>query len=165
MARPTPFQRLLMKITASRPGAWIFSRLLHHLDRALLRLSGGRWTVPRLAGLPVVELTATGARSGQRRSVPLIGIPDEERVILIASNWGQPKDPAWYHNVRANPDVTVSADGQAQAYRARILSGPEREAAWDRAVARYPGYAAYRRRAGREIPVVLLEPRTLPSPH
>lgn len=149
-----------MGITASRPGAWFFARAMHRLDRLLLRLSGGRWSLPRLAGLPVVTLTATGARSGRPRSVPLIATPDGERMILIASNWGQARHPAWYHNVRAHPEVTVTVAGEQRRYRAQEVIGAEREAAWAKAVAGYPGYNAYRRRAGREIPVVLLEPVT-----
>jgi deazaflavin-dependent oxidoreductase (nitroreductase family) len=101
--------------------------------------------------------------------VPLVGIPDGERLILIASNWGQAKHPAWLHNIRANPVVRVAGrdfpagrDVPAERlYVARELHGAERAAAWARAVALYPGYEGYAARAGREIPVVVLETATL----
>ena len=152
------WQRLLVKIAASRSGAWFFSRVLHRLDRLTLRLSDGRWMLSQLIGLPLITLTATGARSGQPRSVPLIGVPDGERLIVIASNWGQEHPPAWYHNVRANPEVTVKMDGVSQNYRAREVEGGERARAWAKAVARYPGYRAYQTRTERTIPVLVLEP-------
>jgi deazaflavin-dependent oxidoreductase (nitroreductase family) len=79
---------------------------LHHLDRPVLRLSRGRYSLTRLlAGLPVVTVTTIGAKSGQPRSLPLVALPDGEHVILIASNYGQKHHPAWYYNLRAHPEV------------------------------------------------------------
>jgi deazaflavin-dependent oxidoreductase (nitroreductase family) len=138
--------------------AWLLARTIHHVDRATLRLSGGRTTASALlSGLPIIELTTTGAKSGRPRTVPLVGIPDGDRLILIASNWGQAKHPAWYYNVRANPSVTVTRDGVARAYVAREVHGEERAACWARALALYPGYRGYAARAGRGIPVVVVE--------
>ena len=153
------WQRLILKIAASRPGAWFFSRVLHRLDRLALRLSDGRWMLSQLTGLPLLTLTATGARSGQPRSVPLIGVPDGERLIVIASNWGQEHPPGWYHNVRTHPEVTVKMDGVSQSYWAREVEGNERARAWAKAIARYPGYRAYQTRTARTIPVLILEPK------
>ena len=81
-----------------------------------------------------------------------------EEIVVIASNFGQAKHPAWYHNVRANPEVEVSWDGGGGRYRAREATGEERERYWQKAVADYPGFAARRRRAGRQIPVIVLSP-------
>ena len=155
---PNPIQRGLRRLIATAPMAWALAHTIHHLDRTVLSLSGGRTTAAALfTGLPIIGLTTVGARSGQPRTVPLVGIPDGDRLILIASNWGQAKHPAWYHNLRANPRVTVTHAGRSETYLAREVSGEERERCWLQAVKLYPGYRNYAARAGREIPVVVLE--------
>lgn len=155
---PNIVQRINRRVMATRPVTWVLARTIHHVDAAVFRASGGRTTAGAiLSGLPLVTLTTTGAKSGRPRSVTLVGIPDGERIILIASNWGQAKHPAWYHNIRANPQVTVSRSGNTQPYTARELTGAERDAGWARAVALYPGYQGYAARAGREVPVLVLE--------
>jgi deazaflavin-dependent oxidoreductase (nitroreductase family) len=158
---PNPVQRGVRRLIATQPAAWLLAHTVHHADGAALRLSGGRFTASSLfSGLPIITLTTIGARSGKPRHVPLVGIPDGERLILIASNWGQARHPAWYHNVKANPKVTVTRGGQTRPYVARELTGAARAAAWARAVALYPGYRGYAERAGREIPVIALERET-----
>jgi len=154
------FYTTVRKITSSPPGIWFFSRTLHIFDRTALQLSGGRTTFGGvLSGLPVVTITTAGARTGNTRSVSLISIPEGDELILIASNWGRPRHPSWYHNLKANPQVTVSFRGQTQAYLAREVAGDEREAYWRKATRFYPGYDAYARRcAPREIPVIILVP-------
>ena len=113
-----------------------------------------------LTGLPVLTVTTIGARSGEPRSVMLVGVPDRERVILIASNWGRPHHPAWCHNLRANPETTLTYRGVSERYLARQVYGVERDACWNRAVHLYAGYEDYMRRVGgREIPVFLLTPK------
>ena len=137
---PNPAQRAIRRFMATQPVTWVLARTIHHIDAAVFRASGGRTTAGAvLSGLPIITLTTTGAKSGQPRSVTLVGIPDGERIILIASNWGQAKHPAWYHNVMANPQVTVWRSGNAQPYIARELAGAERDAARARAGAVYPG--------------------------
>lgn len=164
-SRPNWLNRMVMALASTRPGAWLLAPLLHHVDRAVLRLTGGRHTLSDLlAGIPTILLTARGARSGKQRTVPLLGVPAGEEgdggdgFVVIASNWGQENHPAWYYNVRAHPEVEVSWDGRSGRYRAREATGAERERYWQKAVAVYPGFAAYRRRAGREIPVIVLSP-------
>lgn len=155
---PNPIQRGVRRLIATAPMAWGLAHTIHHLDRTVLRLSGGRTTAVALTtGLPIIGLTTIGARSGQPRTVPLVGIPDGLRLILIASNWGQAKHPAWYYNLKTNPRVTVTFKGRAEEYLAREVAGEEREACWRRAVALYPGYSGYAERAGRAIPVLVLE--------
>ncbi|MBP9503438.1 MAG: nitroreductase family deazaflavin-dependent oxidoreductase [Candidatus Promineofilum sp.] len=155
---PNIAQQAVRRLFATRPVAWLSARTVHHIDAAVLRLSGGRATASAiLSGLPLLELTTTGAKSGRPRTVPLVGIPDGERIILIASNWGQARHPAWYHNLKANPSVTVTIGGVAHPYTARELAGEERATAFARAASLYPGYSGYAQRAGREIPVVRLE--------
>lgn len=154
------FQRQIQRLAATWPVAWVFSYTLHHVDRLLLQLSGGRYSIPEVfAGLPVVRLTTTGAQSGEERTVPVVGFRDGERWFLVASNWGGESHPAWYHNLSANPAVELTAGDETRSYVARDATGEEREAYWQRAVEAYGGFEAYRRRSGdREIPVVVLEP-------
>mgnify|MGYP006287998729 CR=1 FL=1 len=155
------WQRWLQHIPASRAGSWLFSRSLHHLDRVLMRLSGGRLNVATsLTGLPTLVLVNRGARSGRERQTPLIGVPDGERIILIASNWGRAHSPAWYYNLRADPACRARFDGFEGAYRAREVTDPaEYERCWQAACRVYLGYPKYRERvATRQIPIMRLEP-------
>jgi len=84
------WQRLGRRVVASRPGSWLLSRTLHRVDQPLLSISGVRISIPRtFAGLPVVRLTTTGAKTGVDRTVPLVGFREGEEWVLIASNWGR----------------------------------------------------------------------------
>ncbi len=159
--RPNAVQRLLHFIPKSRLGAWFFARTLHHLDRPIQRLSGGRQSLTHLmSGLPVVTVTTVGAKSGQPHALPLVAVPDGENVILIASNFGQDRHPAWYYNLRAHPQVQLTYEGKTVTYLARETDDAERERCWQRAVDLYSGYAAYKERAGhRKIGVFLLTPQ------
>jgi len=156
----TWWQRLGRRVAASRPGSWLLSRTLHRVDQSLLSASNGRVSIPgTFAGLPIVQLTTTGARTGIERTVPLVGFRDGEEWVLIASNWGREEHPAWYHNLREHPEVALTHDGRTAEYVARVADGDEREAYLDRAGEAYVGYELYRRRSGdRPIPVVVLSP-------
>ena len=156
------FQIVSQRISASRVGAAIFARVMHHLDRPVMRLSHGRFSpASMLSGIPTVMLTTVGRRSGQLRSVPLAGIPHGDEVVLIASNWGRSMHPAWYLNLRAQPKAQLLIGGCSRSYVAREASGAEREDYWRKAVEVYPGYAAYvQRTGGRKIPVMVLTPET-----
>ncbi len=106
-------------------------------------------------------LVVRGARSGAERTTPLVWTRDGEDILLVASRGGDTKHPAWYRNVVANPDTRFSIDGEEQAYQARTATTEERPRLWGLVNRRYPGYAVYQRRAGgREIPIVVLEPRS-----
>jgi len=160
LPRPNAWQRFGHKFASTRLAARLFSVTFHHLDRPVIQLSKGRTSVTSLVtGLPVVTLTTIGAKSGQPRSVPLIGIPDGEKIILIASNWGQKHHPGWYFNLRANPKATILRSGKTRQYVAREIDGAEYDACWDLAVSLYIGYAAYKTRTGgRKIPILVLDP-------
>ncbi len=159
-ARSSSWRRAVQRLAALGPVSWLLARLLRPLDGITLRLTRGGCTATAfLTGLPVVFLTTTGARSGLPRTVPLVGMRAGETLIVIASNFGSSRHPAWYFNLRAQPQVLVAEGGVTRPYRAREAQGEEREAYWRRAVEIYPGYEAYRRRAGgRRIPVIVLEP-------
>jgi deazaflavin-dependent oxidoreductase (nitroreductase family) len=143
-------------LVSSRPGSWFYVNVAPHLDRGLLRLTGGRLTT---AGRGRVGfLVVRGARSGVERTTPLVWTPDGDDVLLVASRGGDTKHPAWYLNAAANPDVRFSIDGVERAYRARTATPEERPRLWELVNRRYPGYEVYQRRAGgRQIPVVVLE--------
>jgi len=147
---------------ATAPMSWVYVRVLHHVDRPIYRLTRGRHTFANLvSGLPVVMLTTTGAKTGQQRVWPVLGLPDGDNLVAIASNWGQPQHPAWYHNLCAYPEATVTVGGVARRVRAHEAIGEERERLWRRALEVYPGWAAYQRRVThRRIPVMVLAPVT-----
>ncbi|MFN2134380.1 MAG: nitroreductase/quinone reductase family protein [Candidatus Promineifilaceae bacterium] len=147
-------------MAAQRPAAWLFSRTFPSIDPWFYRLTGGRSTLAgALMGLPVIMLTTTGAKSGLQRSVPLIGIPDGEKIVVIASNWGKKPFPSWYLNLRANPNVQVTTRGETRDYLAEEAAGETYETYWKKAVSLYGGYEAYKRRTGgRRIPVIVLKP-------
>lgn len=155
-------QKINTRIAMSAVGAKLLAYTMHHLDRLVLRLSNGRSTAATfLTGLQILSLTTTGAKSGQPRTVPLVAIPySNNQLIIIASNWGQATHPAWYYNVLAHPAVTVTRDGRSQPYTARETKAEEREACWQAALEIYAGYAAYKQRTSRQIPVILLTPET-----
>jgi deazaflavin-dependent oxidoreductase (nitroreductase family) len=155
-------QKAVQRVGSTALGAKLLAPTAHWLDRWVLRLSGGRTTaVGLLAGLPVITLTTIGAKSGQLRSVPLVGIPRDKGLVLIASNFGQPHHPAWYHNLKKNPQATVTIDGHTGDYVAREVRGAEYAQLWQEAVSLYSGYAAYKERTGgRAIPILLLTPHS-----
>ena len=143
-----------------QPVSAFLARALHHADNLALRLSRGRLTFAGLVGLPVIQLTTTGAKSGQPRTVPLVSILDGERIALIGSNFGRPNQPGWVYNLKANPECQVRYNGTTQSYKARFTTGQERETYWQLGLSYYRGYEKYKTRAGeREIAVIVLEPK------
>ena len=123
-------------------------------DRALLRLSRG-WINTGMQS--VVLLETTGARSGQVRQIATLCMPVGRDLVLVGSNWGQDKDPAWVHNLRANPDCQATFRGFAGSMRAQELSGVARRTMWERLIRFNPQYARYQQGTQRELPVMLLE--------
>ena len=108
------------------------------------------------AGMPLLLLTTIGARTGQRRATPLTYLADGGRYVVAAANGGAQANPAWYHNVLANPRVTVEAGIETFAAVATIAAGPEREDLYRRCVAAYPQLADYQARRAREVPMVVI---------
>jgi deazaflavin-dependent oxidoreductase (nitroreductase family) len=156
----TNWPRRVMRLSGAVPPiTWFYARALHHIDGLVYRASRGRTTFTSwVAGLPIMMLTTTGARSGRRRTLPVIGVPHDECVVVIASNYGQDNNPAWYHNLRANPHAHILFEGERRNVVARELSGDEREHWYARGVEIYPGWTEYRKRTHREIPVIELRP-------
>ncbi len=128
--------------------------------RTILHLTGGR-VLGSAFGMPVVELHTVGRKSGLPRSTMLTApVIDGDRIVLVASKGGDDRDPDWYRNLIAHPDAELIMAGRRRPVRARPAAPDERAELWPRVVAAYQGYAGYQRRAHREIPLVICEPRT-----
>ena len=112
---------------------------------------------------PVLLLDHVGAKTGFKRTTPLVYVENRPDLVLVASKGGHPKHPAWYHNLRANPDTTVQIGAEHRPVHARVATPEERERLWPKALATYSGYAGYQQRTQREIPLVILEARTAAS--
>jgi len=129
---------------------------------ALYRRTGGRigshlpgWTEAR-----ILLVDHTGAKSGAKRTSPVMYHEDGDAVAVVASKAGQPTNPAWFHNLKANPDTTIQIGSVVREVRARVATDEERDRLWPKFVAFYPGYEFFQRSAkGRKIPIVILDPR------
>jgi deazaflavin-dependent oxidoreductase (nitroreductase family) len=108
-------------------------------------------------GSSVLLLTTTGARTGERRTTPVVYLPDGERMVIFASKAGAPTNPAWYHNLLANPTVTVEVGSEAVDATAVVVSGEERDRLFDRQAGLHPQFAEYAQKTTRQIPVIALE--------
>jgi deazaflavin-dependent oxidoreductase (nitroreductase family) len=139
--------------------SWPFLNRAFGAHTALYRATHGR-VGHRLPGLPrFLLLEHVGAKSGVERSSPLVYFEDGDDLVIVASKGGFPRHPAWFHNLRANPETTVQVGSERRRVRARIAADAERERLWPRAVETWAGYDDYQARTGRKIPLVILEPR------
>ena len=110
-------------------------------------------------GPPMLLLEHVGAKSGVKRTSPLVYVADGQDVVLVASKGGNPKNPAWFYNLKAHPDTRVQIGSEQRLVRARVATDDERRRLWPKAVEVYGGYAGYQERTERKIPLVVLEPR------
>jgi deazaflavin-dependent oxidoreductase (nitroreductase family) len=117
----------------------------------------GQPTTGPMAGFPIMVLTTTGARSGEARSAPVTYTRDGERYVIAASKGGAPTNPAWYHNLRANPVATVETGGETFRVHATEALGAERDRLWEQHAAERPEFRDYPTRTTRVIPILLLE--------
>jgi deazaflavin-dependent oxidoreductase (nitroreductase family) len=141
---------------ASTPPRWLmkyFSRTHVFLNR----VTGGR-AFNKLSGDEVCFVTMTGAKSGRRITMPLMYVPYQQGVLLVASLGGAPKNPVWYYNIAAHPDIEVRHRGQPLRLHARLASPDEKPALWPVCDAAYAPYADYRARTTRDIPIFICAP-------
>jgi F420H(2)-dependent quinone reductase len=140
---------------------WPVTNRLGRAHTFLYRKTGGRfgegWGRAR-----TLLLDHVGAKSGTLRTTPLLYVRDGDDLALIASKGGFPKNPAWFYNLRANPETYVQVGPERRRVKARIAGPDERGRLWDLAVACWPGFEDYRARTDREIPIVVLEPAPAP---
>jgi deazaflavin-dependent oxidoreductase (nitroreductase family) len=152
---------LVEPVARTEAGRWWLINVAPTLDRFLYRVSGGRFTsVP----IPMLFLTHTGARSGKKSTTPLVYFTDGEDAIVVASNYGRKNHPAWYYNIRANPEVELSVAGRVCRYRAEVTADEDRERLWKLVVQHTRAYGDYVERAeGRTIQVIRLSPLDPPG--
>ncbi len=135
------------------PAGWVRDQVAQYEG------SGGtQGTTLRDSGLPVVVITNLGAKSGKVRKTPLMRVEHDGHYAAVGSKGGAPQDPLWVSNFRANPRVEVQDGARREDMVAREVTGQERAAWWERAVAAYPPYADYQKKTNRLIPVFVLEP-------
>jgi deazaflavin-dependent oxidoreductase (nitroreductase family) len=149
--RLSAYEALVERLAASRAGTWAFRWAIAPADRR----TGA--ALSRALRVPVGTLETTGARTGRPRRTALLYHHAGDGLVIVASNYGRPGDPAWLHNLRADPRVRFRTD-RWRAYAARVASPEERAGRWPAAVDFYAGYAVYAERTAREIPLVILEP-------
>ena len=154
---PSAFKRVAVSIALSRPGTSFYMHVASRIDPWLIRATKGR--VDSAVGIvPIVLLTTRGARSGLERTVPLLYFTDGADIVLIASSFGRPRYPAWYQNLKANPEVTVCRRGHRGRYVAREVDGAEHDRLYAQAARLYRGYRIYESRVAgiRHVPVLRL---------
>ena len=139
------------------PPKWLL-KAFSGLHVSLYRLSGGRM-FSKLGGYEMCLVSMTGAKSGLRRTIPLMYIPDGDSVLLVASMGGAPNHPLWYHNLVAHPDIEVEQGGRRLKLRARVVDPEEKARLWPICVEHYRPYEDYQKRTSRDIPVFRCEPR------
>lgn len=132
------------------------ARLFIKAHAALYRLSNGK-VASTMRGHPVLLLTTRGVKTGARRQVPVAPFIQGDNVYVIASLGGAPSNPAWFHNLKADPNVEVQYFADKYRARARILPEPERTQVWEQVVASMPGFGEYQKKTSRVIPVVQLQ--------
>jgi deazaflavin-dependent oxidoreductase (nitroreductase family) len=134
-------------------------KLMNTVHKNAIRWTGGRlgWSVGKL---PIIELTTTGRRSGEPRTVILLSpVQEGGTFVIVASRGGDDRHPAWFHNRSADPEVEVASKGRPKrTMSARVATADERARLWPQVVAAYKSYAGYQERTKRVIPLVLLEP-------
>jgi deazaflavin-dependent oxidoreductase (nitroreductase family) len=156
---PSAFKRAMTAIALSKPGTWFYVNVASRIDPWLMRISRGRIN-STFRVVPVVLLVTRGAKSGLERTVPLVYFTEGEDVILMASSFGRPRYPAWYHNLKANPGCHLRQGGGLLPYRASEVEGPDRDRLYAEAKQLYSGYGVYEDRVSgiRRVPVLRLTP-------
>jgi deazaflavin-dependent oxidoreductase (nitroreductase family) len=163
MSEPGPrnsYWRKLVTYFVSQPIVTrFFSGFVARVDLSILGLTKGRFSPSGyFSGWPIVTLISIGAKSGQPHATPVMGIPDGQKIILVASNFGRAHNPAWYYNLKSHPDAVIITGSGKHTYRAHEASTTEFERSWKLALNTYRGFNLYRERASREVPIMVLEP-------
>lgn len=140
--------------------SWLprFLKQITAADKFLSRITRGRWTFVRIAGLTSLMLTVVGRKSGIPRTTPVLCVPYQGGHLIAGSNFGGPTEPIWVLNIRSAETVVVGIDGTEHTAVPREVLGAEREAAWTEMLRTWPNYAKYAERTGRTIPVFFLQP-------
>lgn len=151
-----PSNRFWAGLSMRMPDSWL--KATGKLNVPIYRLSRGRLMNTVGTG-PVLLLTTTGRRSGQQRTAPVLYLKDGERLVVVGSNAGNVRAPAWSHNLKANPDCEVEVGPKRSRRRARVAEGEERAELWRKVNEMYEGFDDYDAKTARDISVFVLEPR------
>lgn len=151
-----PSNRFWSRLSMTMPASWL--RATGRLNIPIYRLSRGRLMNTVGTG-PVLLLTTTGRRSGQKRTAPVLYLEDGERLVVVGSNAGNVHAPAWSYNLKANPDCEVEVGPDRRRLRARVSEGEERAELWRKVNEMYEGFEEYDAKTARDISVFVLEPR------
>ena len=143
-------------------GFRVAMKVIGTVHRTLYRASDGKLG-KTFFGSSVLLLTTTGRKTRRPRTWPISYLREGDRFIVLAANGGQPNHPSWYLNLQANPRASVQLGDETRLMTARTAHGDERTRLWARAVEEHPAYETYQQKTNREIPVVLLQPPTLPE--
>ena len=154
------FHKLILRIVAVRPVAWLLRQTLYPVDRWLFSRTEGKVSLTGLlTGTPIILLTTIGAKTGMPRSVPLLTVPVNNSFVVFGTYFGSNRYPAWYYNLKKNPLATISGEHFSNKYIAREATSEEHEIYWPKAVAMYGGYQKYKDRVkNRHIPIFILDP-------
>lgn len=157
-AQANVFFRAMRQMAGWRPVSLLYARILPPIDRAVSRITGNTMTFAGLVtGLQVLLLTTTGARTGAQRTQPVLYVREGDDFVVIASNWGQERNPSWYYNLRANPRAKVTLSGATSDVIAREVTGQQRDLYWQQGCRMYPAWNIYKARAPRrEFPIMIL---------
>jgi len=140
-------------------GAWAWMNRGFKLHTAMYRATRGVIGHRFPGAPPMLLLDHVGAKSGIKRTTPLAYVPDGDAIVVVASKGGHPTNPAWFHNLKANPDTTIQVGSEVREVHARVASPEERERLWPKAVSFYKPYASYQKKTSREIPLIILQRR------
>jgi F420H(2)-dependent quinone reductase len=151
-----PKNTFYSRISMAMPDSWL--KATGKLNVPIYRLSRGR-LFGNIGTAPVLLLTSTGRRSGQKRTAPVVFLAEGERYVVIGSNAGNVRTPAWSYNLQANPDAEIELRGTRKLVRARVAEGDERAELWRKVNEMYEGFDDYDAKAPRDIAVFVLEPR------
>jgi deazaflavin-dependent oxidoreductase (nitroreductase family) len=152
------YQKTLQRFGHTRAFRFVFKRTLPHIDRAVSKVTGGRYTFGSTAA-PTFILVHKGRKSGKTYKTPLAYIAVDDGYALCGSNWGQEHHPAWSGNLIADPDVQVIVRGETREMHAHLASPDEKAALWPKFTAIWPAYDTYVERSGRDLRVFVLVPR------
>ena len=160
MRKPNAVQKLLHRFFMLHSVTEFFAPRVHRIDQAILNLTGEKFSASEILGWNIIQLTTIGAKTNKPRKMPLMGMFDQEKIALIASNFGRKHNPGWYYNLKMYPECEVQSNGHTGTYVASEAMGEEYDLYWQMAVSFYTGYEKYQQRAShRHIPVMVLEPQ------
>lgn len=140
------------------PTIKFFLRWASKLQVSVFRRTNGRMMGKFIGGYPICMITMRGAKSGKIRRIPLIHLPHGDNKLMVASSGGMPKNPVWYYNIKANPEIQIMVAGEEKTYRARQVSDKEKAELWPHLLSLYPDFDEYQARTDRNIPVFSCEP-------